>query len=172
MIQDSLNKNLAHARSFITAEGILGHIKELASDEFAGRAPSRPGETKTLDYFDKFFGKLSADSGAQFKTKRQNVPAVEIRSTGQCSMNVKGTNYPLIAPDQYVVSSRRTQDTISVKNSKVIFAGYGIIAPEYGWDDFKNADVSGKTIVVLAGDPIIAQRDNPDEVDKTLFRGE
>ena len=171
MIQNSLNKNLAHARSAITSEEMLGHIRELASDEFAGRCPSTTGETKTLDYFDNFFKQLSAESEVKFKTTRQNVPAIEIHSIAQCSLNINGQVFPLNAPTEYVLSSRRTDEQISVKDSDLVFVGYGIVAPEYGWDDFKGLDVTGKTIVVLAGDPIIYRQDNPDEVDTSLFRG-
>src|SRR5438034_256917 len=74
-------------------------------------------------------------------------------------------------PDDFVASSARLQAEIKVNNSDVVFVGYGIIAPEYGWDDYKDADVRGKTILMLINDPAIPDPKDPSKLDDKMFKG-
>src|SRR5204862_7425732 len=67
--------------------------------------------------------------------------------------------------------SARLQDKIDINNSDVVFVGYGIVAPEYGWDDYKGVDVRGKTIVMLINDPPIPDPADPEKLDDKMFKG-
>ena len=77
----------------------------------------------------------------------------------------KGNEFEFGTPDQLAIISPQTTDVVSVENSPVVFAGFGIIAPEYGWNDYKGIDVKGKTVVVLINDPGLYTGDT------ALFRG-
>ena len=74
-------------------------------------------------------------------------------------------------PDDFVASSARLQPEIKIDNSDVVFVGYGIVAPEYGWDDYKNVDVRGKTILMLINDPPIPDPKDPSKLDEKMFKG-
>src|SRR5438034_2337729 len=74
-------------------------------------------------------------------------------------------------PDDFVASSARLQSEIKVENSNMVFVGYGIVAPEYGWDDYKDADVSGKTILMLIGDPPVPDPKDASKLDDKMFKG-
>src|SRR6202007_3389359 len=83
----------------------------------------------------------------------QEVPLAGIKSDPKMSLVVKGEAMELKYPDDYVASSARLQPEIKIDNSDIVFVGYGIVAPEYGWDDYKDVDVRGKTILMLINDP-------------------
>src|SRR5437868_10010170 len=74
-------------------------------------------------------------------------------------------------PDDFVASSARLQPEIKVENSDLVFVGYGIVAPEYGWDDYKGVDVRGKTILMLINDPPIPDPNDPSKLDEKMFKG-
>jgi Zn-dependent M28 family amino/carboxypeptidase len=74
-------------------------------------------------------------------------------------------------PDDFVASSARLQSEIKIDNSDVVFVGYGIVAPEYGWDDYKDVDVRGKTILMLINDPPIPDPKDPSRLDEKMFKG-
>ena len=74
-------------------------------------------------------------------------------------------------PDDFVASSARLQPEIKINNSEVVFVGYGVVAPEYGWDDYKNVDVRGKTLLMLIGDPPIPDPKDPSKLDEKMFKG-
>ena len=74
-------------------------------------------------------------------------------------------------PDDFVASSARLQPEIKIDNSDVVFVGYGVVAPEYGWDDYKNVDVHGKTLLMLIGDPPIPDPKDPSKLDEKMFKG-
>jgi Zn-dependent M28 family amino/carboxypeptidase len=74
-------------------------------------------------------------------------------------------------PEDYVASSARLQEHITVADSDVVFVGYGVVAPEYGWDDYKDVDVRGKTILMLINDPAIPDPADPNRLDHKMFKG-
>ena len=74
-------------------------------------------------------------------------------------------------PDDFVASSARLQEDIKIDNSPVVFVGYGIVAPEYGWDDYKGLDVRGKTLLMLINDPQIPDQNDPSKLDEKMFKG-
>ena len=153
------------------ADRILGHIKVLSSDEFEGRAPGTPGEEKSVAYLQQEFVKLGLLPGNPDGTFIQNVPLVGVVSTTQASFSVgAGTLTPGWIND-YVAVTRHQAPTVEVKDSDVVFVGYGVIAPEYGWDDFKGVDVRGKTVVVLINDPPVPDPNDPTKLDEKMFKG-
>ena len=139
-------------------------IAVLASDSLEGRKPFSAGEEKTIRYLKTEFEKLGLKPG-NGDSYFQKVPMVDILSkpAGQLVIkNDKGSvafNYL----DDFVAASRHVQDQVKLTDSELIFAGYGIVAPEYGWNDYQGLDVRGKTVVVLVNDPGFG--------DSTLFKG-
>jgi Zn-dependent M28 family amino/carboxypeptidase len=161
------------ASAVITAEKILGHIEVLASDEFEGRAPGTKGETLSVNYIIEQCKKLGLEPGNPDGTYRQHVPLAGFRAQNLSANFTAGsrtitTDFP---NDIVLVSRRFVNGEVSVKNSDMIFVGYGIAAPEYGWDDYKNVDVRGKTIVMLINDPPIPDPKDPSRLDSTMFGG-
>src|SRR4051794_28129497 len=138
-----------------SADGLLRHIKVLASDEFEGRAPGTPGEGRTVAYLTGQFRTLGLKPGNPDGTYVQDVPLVGFQATsGSGAFRVagdKGRTIDLAYLKDWVAVSRRLVPEVNVEDSEVVFVGYGVVAPEYGWDDYKGVDVRGKTIVMLVG---------------------
>ena len=150
----------------ITAALIGQHIKVLASDAYQGRRPFTPGEEKATAYLASEFKKLGLKPGPN-GTYFQSVPLVEITGTPAPTATVSGNGKALTFNyrTDYMFLTEREQATVDVKNSPLVFAGYGVTAPEYKWDDYAGLDVKGKTVVVLINDPGNAGNDT------TLFKG-
>ncbi|MHA6766625.1 M28 family peptidase [Sphingobium ummariense] len=130
-------------------------VKELSSDAFEGRAPGTAGEEKTLALLSAEFAKLGlkpGNNGSWF----QDVPLVEITAKNVSPLTFrtgKGTVSAAYGPEMVIATYRTTQPHIEVKDSPVVFVGYGINAPEKGWNDYAGLDVRGKTVVILVNDP-------------------
>ncbi|MDO7850720.1 M28 family metallopeptidase [Hymenobacter convexus] len=150
----------------ITAALLAKHIKVLASDEFQGRRPFTVGEEKTTKYLAAEFKKLGLKPGPN-GSYFQAVPLVEIVGTPDSVATVTGNGKSLTLKyrDDFMFLTEHEQPTVSIKNSPLVFAGYGVTAPEYGWDDYAGLDVKGKTVVVLINDPGNAGDDS------TMFKG-
>ncbi|HEY0244096.1 MAG TPA: M28 family peptidase [Mucilaginibacter sp.] len=138
----------------VTADEIKSQIAVLADDSLMGRKPFTTGETKTINYISAQFKKLGlapGNNGSYF----QDVPMVQITSTPTPTMNISGPkgNISYKAVQDFVIFSRREESSLQIKNVPMIFAGYGIVAPEYHWNDYANLDVKGKVVVVLVNDP-------------------
>jgi Zn-dependent M28 family amino/carboxypeptidase len=164
-------ERLKPALDSITPDGLLAHIKMLASDEFEGRAPGSKGEELSIKYISDQFKEIGLKPGNPDGTYFQEVPLAGIKTTPSASFAVNGNAMPLKFPDDYVASSARLQSEIKVENSDVVFVGYGIVAPEYGWDDYKGVDVRGKTILMLINDPQIPDPKDPSKLDGKMFKG-
>src|ERR1700761_4458450 len=137
----------------ITAEEIKSHIAVLANDSLLGRKPFTAGEPKTINYISQQFKKLGLEPGNN-GSYFQEVPMVEITSTPSPTMQISGkANITLNFSNDFVALTRREVDTVQLKNSPLVFAGYGIVAPEYKWNDYAGLDVKGKTVIVLVNDP-------------------
>jgi Zn-dependent M28 family amino/carboxypeptidase len=145
--------DLKPALDSITADGILGHIKVLASDEFEGRAPASKGEELTIKYLTGQFQKMGLKPGNPDGTYLQNVPLVGITSHTETDIRVKGKKLALTPRTDYIAGSERSVPEVKVTDSQVVFVGYGIEAPEFNWDDCKGVDVKGKTILILVNNP-------------------
>jgi Zn-dependent M28 family amino/carboxypeptidase len=168
---DPETERLKPALDSITADGLLAHIKILASDEFEGRAPGSKGEELSIKYIADQFKAIGLIPGNPDGTYFQEIPLAGIKSSPTASFVVGEQTTTLNYPDDYVASSARLQDEIKVDNSDIVFVGYGIVAPEYGWNDYKDVDVRGKTLLMLINDPPIPDRKNPGKLDDKMFGG-
>lgn len=128
--------------------------KELSSDAYEGRAPGTPGEEKTVAYIIKKYEEAGLKPGNNGQWT-QDVPLVEITAQNATPLTFTGGKTPVTAQyaKDYVAFSYRVQPKTAVKDSDVVFVGYGINAPEKGWNDYAGLDVKGKTVVVLVNDP-------------------
>jgi Zn-dependent M28 family amino/carboxypeptidase len=150
----------------LNVEKLTEHVQILASDEFGGRAPGTKGEELTVAYLSKAFKEagLAPANGDSFE---QDVPLVSITAQGSPSLTITGKerSFELIYRADHVAWTRRQEPTSTVTDSDLVFVGYGINAPERGWNDYEGIDVRGKTVVMLINDPGYATQ-NPD-----LFSG-
>ena len=164
--------DLKSALESINPGAILEHIKILASDEFEGRGPGTPGEEKTVAYLTAQFQKMGLKPGNPDGTYFQAVPLVGFQAkqvTG--SFQVGNRAIPLSFPNDFVAVSRRMAEQVEVGESDVVFVGYGVVAPEYGWDDYKGLDVRGKTLIMLVNDPPVADPKDASKLDPAMFKG-
>ena len=150
----------------MTEDALRQHIAVLASDDFGGRAPGTRGEELTVQYLETAF----RDAGLQpvrGDSYVQDVPLVSIETLGAPTLTVSGGDADLsfaYRQDQ-VVWTRKETDAIELNNSEMVFVGYGINAPERGWNDYADIDATGKTVVMLINDPGFATQDD------SLFNG-
>jgi Zn-dependent M28 family amino/carboxypeptidase len=149
LISASWQKDAARAGKAMTPEGLLETIRVLASDEYEGRAPGTPGEEKTVAYLIEQCRKLGLKPGNPDGSYFQNVALWGVKSTGE--MQVDGA--PLRRGEEYLAWSVRPEPEIQIDSSAIVFAGYGVNAPEKHWNDYEGVDVKGKTVLLLAGDP-------------------
>jgi Zn-dependent M28 family amino/carboxypeptidase len=142
------------------------HMERLASDEFLGRKPFTEGEVKTVNYLKDEFEKLGLlpGNGDSFF---QDVPMVEITGTPSENMVISGKNTTINLErlKDFVATTNKPIAQVGLENSELVFAGYGIVAPEYEWNDYEGVDWKGKTAVVLINDPGFKSGDS------TLFKG-
>lgn len=133
---------------------IRNTIQTLSSDAFGGRAPGSAGEKLTTDYISgkfKEYGLAPANQGSYL----QAVPMKQIAADPHTSLAISGGSAPLdfAYGSDMIVSTGRPVESVSLKDSPLVFAGYGVVAPEYKWNDYAGLDVKGKTVVVLVNDP-------------------
>jgi len=142
------------------------HIARLASDEFGGRKPGTSAEKVTLDYLEAEFRKLGLKPG-NGSSFLQQVPMVEITAGSDAALSfTTGTQtVELKFREDMVIWTKRVKAAESITGSPMVFVGYGVTAPEYGWDDYAGVDMRGKTAVILVNDPGFVTHD------ETLFRG-
>jgi len=151
----------------ITKDSLGKEISVLASDAFQGRKPFTAGETKTINYLKNEFQSIGVEPG-NGKSYFQDVPMVNIVTNAAPTMQVqtpKG-NIELKGFDDYVISTERDDKSlITLNKDELVFAGYGVVAPEYNWNDYAGLDVKGKIVMVMVNDPGF-------RVDSTLFKGD
>src|SRR5215813_11661809 len=145
---DELRERLQPALEAIAPDGLLAHIKVLASDEFEGRAPGSKGEDLSVKYITDQFKKIGLKPGNPDGTYTQEVPLAGIKSEPEMSFIIGDKTMNLKDQEDFVASTARLQPEIKVEKSALVFVGYGVVAPEYGWDDYKNVDVKGKTLLM------------------------
>ncbi|MEE8146112.1 MAG: hypothetical protein V3T24_00790, partial [Longimicrobiales bacterium] len=146
----------------ITADGLLAHIDVLASDEFEGRGPGTPGEELTVAYLTEQLRDLGLEPGNPDGTYIQEVPLVGLTpEITDASFVVGDEAVRMEGKTDFVGYTQRVVPEISIEDSEIVFVGYGVVAPEYGWDDFKDVDVAGKTLLMLVNDPAIPDPDDP-----------
>lgn len=149
-----------------SADTLAKDIKVLASDSFMGRKPFTEGETKTISYLEKRFAEVGLERG-NGNSYLQDVPMVNIATRADSVMRVQSSkgNFQLKGFDDYVIWTEKTDPVIDLKNDEVVFAGYGVNAPERGWNDYEGLDVKGKIVMVLVNDPGYG-------IDPSLFKGD
>lgn len=148
----------ASARDAV-ADVLHEHTAVMASDEFEGRAPATRGGQLTIDYLTEQFSAIGAGPG-NGDSWLQQVDVAEITATSEPVLQFSGSFEAGPAyKTEMVIGSRRHESPIVVEDSEVVFVGYGIVAPERGWNDYANADAAGKTVIVLVNDPGYATQD-------------
>jgi len=149
-----------------SADSLKLHVAELSHDSLQGRKPFTEGETKTITYLQKQFKAAGLEPG-NGENYLQEVPMVNIQTTAAPDMQVttsKGS-FKLKGFNDYVIWTDKITDKVSFDNDEVVFAGYGVVAPEYNWDDYAGLDVKGKIVMVMVNDPGFAAGDS------SLFKG-
>jgi Zn-dependent M28 family amino/carboxypeptidase len=158
------------AASAIDEKDLLRHIAELSSDRYEGRGPGTRGEELAVAYITEQFQKLGLAPGNPDGTFVQNVPLVGFRAKPTASFVNKNGATELAFPTDYVAVTRRNVEHVDV-DAPLVFVGYGVVAPEFGWNDFKDVDVHGKAIVMLVNDPPVASMGDPAKLDDKIFGG-
>jgi len=144
---------------FSTAR-VSGHIKVLSSDAFEGRGPATPGEVKSVAYIIRQFKaaglKPGGDKTPHGRAWTQDVPLVRFAISGPATVSVTaaGRAESWTQGEEIAIRAAQTGATqVSIKDAPLVFVGYGVAAPERGWDDFKGVDLHGKVALVLINDP-------------------
>ena len=138
----------------VVAGDFAEHVQQLSSDAFGGRGPGTPGEEKSIEYIKAQFARIGlqpGNGGDWFQT----VPMVETTADESTTLNlsVAGTPEVLKFGTDMVVGTRTGRPEVSIKDSPLVFVGYGVDAPEQQWNDYAGIDVKGKTVVMLVNDP-------------------
>ncbi|HVF66919.1 MAG TPA: M28 family metallopeptidase [Pyrinomonadaceae bacterium] len=160
------------ASDSINSEDLMRHIKTLSSDEYEGRGPGTRGEELSVKYITEQFQRLGLKPGNPDGTFVQKVPLAGFRSQPEVTLKAGAKEMKLENLKDYVAVSRRYEEQVNVDDSDVVFVGYGVEAPEYGWDDYKGLDVKGKTIVMLVNDPAVPLASDPTKLDPNVFKGD
>lgn len=153
------------ALNAISTESIIQHVKVLSSDEFLGRKPFSRGDTLTVEYIEQQFKNLGLEPG-NGDSYFQEVPLAEVVSSPAQRLTFQTPEGELVINylDDFVIGSRHLTPEIQVPETDVVFAGFGIVAPEYDWNDYADLEVEGKTVIVMVNDPGF--------YDKSLFKGD
>ena len=162
---------------YISGDSLLQNINVLAWDEFEGRAPASKGETLTVGFLEEQFKKLGLKPGNPDGTYFQNVPMVGITADpSELVFTEHGPADPtpetlaLQYGRDFVAWTKRVQTEVRL-DSDLVFVGYGVVAPEYHWDDYKGLDVKGKVLVMLVNDPPVPDPNDPSKLDEHTFKG-
>jgi Zn-dependent M28 family amino/carboxypeptidase len=145
----------------IDSAGLLEHISTLASDEFGGRAPMSEGERLTLNYLEKQFREMGLQPmfGDSY---RQPVPLVSIEADPNIALTIsdmEGNVHSYAYGSEVMLGSPQVAEENGFNRSELVWVGYGIVAPEYNWNDYAGINVKGKTVVILVNDPGYATQD-------------
>ncbi|MGE0408225.1 MAG: M28 family metallopeptidase [Amphiplicatus sp.] len=144
----------------ITGDDLRKHIETLASDAFEGRAPTTPGGKKARSYIAAEFARLGVEPlGEDYFQKAAMVEMTLDPSASYLRFDTPQGERRLAYKTDYVLGTKRVEKKLGFANSDVVFVGYGIVAPEYQWNDFDGVDVKGKTILILVNDPGYATQD-------------
>jgi Zn-dependent M28 family amino/carboxypeptidase len=162
----SRKSDFNNAAKSITISDLENYTEELGSDKFMGRAPFTEGEAITVNYLAdqlRLIGFEPAFDGSYF----QEVPMVEIGSTVSMVTIIKSSKkiFTFNVPDEAAIISPQIKKDVVIDKSEMLFAGFGIVAPEYGWNDYADLDVKGKTVIVMVNDPGLYTGDS------LLFKG-
>ena len=160
---DALN-----AQKSITAERLRQHISTLASDKFEGRFPGTIGEELTIEYLSETYEKLGLKPGNPDGKWIQKATMTGVISEYKAQFLTDDERWVMKVGIDIVGNSYQTKEFVNIKKTELVYCGYGVNAPEYGWNDFEGIDVKGKVIVVLVSDPPIMKNG---EMDDSMFGG-
>src|SRR4051812_26303115 len=137
-----------------SADSLKKDVAILASDSFLGRKPFTEGETRTVAYLQQQYKAIGLEPG-NGESFLQEVPMVNLLATAAPTMSVKTPkgNFTLNAPDDYILWTDKPDSSVVLDQAEVVFAGYGVVAPEYNWNDYAGLDVKGKVVLVMVNDP-------------------
>ncbi len=158
--KETEERRLPPALESITAADLAEDTRVLASDEFEGRGLASEGETRTINFLrDEFrtIGLEPGNGGSFF----QEVPLVRSTVDPSARLEIRSGKKTITFAykDEFVAETLRVAEETRLEDSEMVFAGYGIVAPEYDWNDYAGLDVKGKTVVVLVNDPGYATQD-------------
>ncbi|MFW5725745.1 MAG: M28 family metallopeptidase [Bacteroidota bacterium] len=138
----------------VFSENYQEMVTTLSSDNFEGRAPTTPGGKKTKAYIEAEFRRIGLKP-ANDGSFRQPVPLLEIEGSNFSDLIISNGSDSLRFSylTEMMVGTTRQVEQVQLDSSELVFAGYGIVAPEYNWNDYKNIDVAEKTVIVLVNDP-------------------
>jgi Zn-dependent M28 family amino/carboxypeptidase len=145
----------------IDAGRLSQHVKVISSDAYEGRGPATPGETKTIGYLEGQLKAMGLQPGGDLgkdgkRAWTQAVPLGRFEITGplKASFTAAGQVQPVTQGSEVAIRAPQTNvGAVDIKDAPIVFAGYGVTAPERNWDDFKGMDVKGKILFVLVNDP-------------------
>jgi Zn-dependent M28 family amino/carboxypeptidase len=153
--------SLSDASLRTDTDRLMANIRTLSSDEFGGREPMSEGEELTLNFLEQQFREMGLEPlfGDSYL---QGVDLVSIEAdpaTAQMTFHMDGKDRLVKHADEMVAGTMRAVPESRVESSPIVFVGYGIVAPEYGWNDYADVDVAGKTVMILVNDPGFATQD-------------
>ena len=160
-----LPADMEEAAAAIRATDLEEDIRQLSSDEMEGRGPGSEGDRKAREYIAGQLAAAGFGPGAEDGGWEQSFEMVGVNATvpETWSFQTGGGEVELAWWDEFIAGSGVQGPSAAISDAEVVFVGYGVQAPEYGWDDFGGTDVSGKVLLVLNNDP---------EWDPELFEGE
>lgn len=161
------NDQIADVNIQIDSTDLDYFLNALASDDFLGRKPFTEGETKTINFLRTEMQKIGL-APANEDSYFQEVPLVEVTAQPAETMTLKGPagNVNLSIGKDYVFYTQREQEEINIQEAELVFCGYGVVAPEYDWNDYEGIDMKGKIAVVMVNDPGFTSEDS------TFFKGQ
>jgi len=150
----------------LSKDSLIKYIVTLSSDAFQGRRPFTVGELRTITYLENEFKSLGLEPG-NGNSYFQDVPMVEIRPVAEPEMQVISPRGKIALRNMsdFVIWTENTDSVVTVNNADLVFAGFGVVAPEYNWNDYAGIDVKGKVVMVMVNDPGFTVGDS------TLFKG-
>lgn len=154
------DEHISAARELITETGIMNHVEALAHDSTMGRAPATEGEQMTVDYLIRHFEEMGLEGGMPDGSFIQRVPAIGQQTELNAVMRITDANdsdgaalHRFNHLTDMMAWPAAGQEQVNIKDAELVYVGYGIIAPEEDWDDYKGMDMSGKILVFKNSDP-------------------
>ena len=162
------DEDLLNAQNTINESLLSKHITTLASDDFEGRFPGTTGEDKTVEYLTETYKKLGLKPGNPDGTWLQKATMTGVLTDLKAQFITDDERWVMKDGIDIVGNSYQTTNQVNLINADIVFCGYGVNAPEYGWNDYEGVDIKGKVAIVLVNDPPIMK---DDELDKSMFGG-
>ncbi|MFK7734282.1 MAG: M20/M25/M40 family metallo-hydrolase [Pseudomonadales bacterium] len=166
---DATSAEAVHVEPVFNEQRLRRNIETLASDEFEGRQPASTGEAKTIKHLRDAFKALNLEPG-NGESWFQSASLVSIEADAEMAMTISPANdatqaRTLAYGKDFMAWTKRVEASSKLTDSELVFVGYGIVAPEYDWNDYDGVDMNGKTAVILVNDPGFATQDG------SVFKG-